>query len=119
MAELRTRYPRSAALEALLYLSAEESHDHISTIQLSDSGIAVTFERRSPRGEPTYPACENLLSPLTEGYGKPSSVVDAQEERTRNRRFEWKATEELMTLVCFQLPRRPLYAERLAITARH
>jgi hypothetical protein len=126
MAELKKRYPRSTALDTLVYLSDEESHDHISTIGLSSSSGArtltitfepATFERRRRGRVATYPSCEKSLSRLKGRYGNPADVVDAQEERARNRRFEWKTSTESLTLNCFRMPRQPLYAERLTITA--
>jgi hypothetical protein len=48
MAELRTRYPRSTALEAMVYLSDEESHDDISTIALSKLMLSCFRMPRQP-----------------------------------------------------------------------
>ena len=120
MADLKRRYPSSMALDTLVYLSDEESHDHISTIGLSSNSAArtltITFERRR-RGRATYPLCGQSLSRLKESYGSPADVMDAQEERARQRRFKWNTSTESLTLACFQMPRQPLYAERLTITS--
>ena len=120
VAELKQRYPRSTFLDTLVYISNEESHDDISTIRLSNNGrtrtISITFERQRA-GSATYPACDNLVALLTNEYGKPANVVDAQEEQSRNRRFEWKTPGESLTLNCFRLPQQPLYAERLTIAS--
>ena len=120
LAELKQRYPQSTFLDTLVYVSEKESHDDISTIGLSNNGgmrtIAVSFERQRG-GKPTYPACEKLVAFLTSQYGTPANITDAQEERTRNRRFEWKMAGEALTLSCFRLPQQPLYAERLAIAS--
>ena len=119
-AELKKRYPRSTAVDTLVYLSDEESHDHISTIGLSSNGAArtltITFEQQRGRTA-TYPLCEQSLSRLKERYGNPANVVDGQEERAQNRRFEWNTPSESLRLHCFQMPRQPLYAERLTITS--
>lgn len=121
MAELKQRYPKSHAVEALVRLSDEESHDHISTIGLSSNRgvrtLAITFERQQRGRKPTYPSCDSLQAPLRERYGDPASIVDTQEERARNRRFEWKTPAETLTLRCFRMPRQPLYAERLTISS--
>ena len=121
MAELKKRYPKSTALDTLVYLSDEESHDHISTVGLSSNGaartITIAFERQI-QGRATYPLCEQMLSRLKEQYGNPANAMDAQEERARNRRYQWKTSTESLTLNCFQLPRQPQYAERLTITSR-
>jgi hypothetical protein len=123
MAELTKRYPRSMVLDTFVYLSDEDSHDDISTIGLSRNGdvrtLTITFERQHPAGRPTYPLCEKLLSLLEERYRNPANVVDAQEERARNRRFEWKTSAESLRLSCFQMARQPLYAERLTIASAH
>ena len=108
MADLKKRYPRSTAIDALVYLSEEEAHDSISTIGLSSEGAAraltITFERRR-QGRATYPSCERLLSRLKERYGSPVNVTTAQEERARNWRFEWSTSAESLTLNCFRMPR--------------
>jgi hypothetical protein len=121
MADLKKRYPRSTALDTLLYLSNEESHDHISTIGLSSSGAArtltITFERQR-QGRATYPSCGDSLSRLKERYGNPTHVTEASEERARNWRFEWNTSTESLALSCFRMPRQPQYAERLTITSR-
>ena len=121
MAELKQRYPKSHAQEALIRLSDEESHDHISTIGLSTNRgvrtLALTFERQQRGGKPTYPLCDDLQLPLRDRYGDPVSIVDTQQERERNRRFEWKTPTETLMLRCFRMPRQPLYAERLAISS--
>ena len=121
MTDLKKRYPRSTALDTLVYLSDEESHEHISTIGLSRNGAArtliITFERQR-RGRATYPSCGRSLSLLKERYGNPTRVTEAQEERARNRRFEWNTATESLTLDCFRMPRQPQYAERLTIASR-
>jgi len=120
VAELKQRYPRSTFLDTLVYVTNEESHDDISTIGLGNNGrirtIAITFERQRA-GRTTYPACDNLVALFTTQHGRPANIVDAQEEQSRNRRFEWKASGESLTLNCFRLPQQPLYAERLTIAS--
>ena len=121
MADLKKRYPKSTALDTLVYLSDEESHDHISTVGVSRNGpartITIAFERQI-QGRATYPLCEQLVSRLKARYGNPANATDAQEERARNRRFEWKTSAESLTLSCFQGPRQPRYAERLTMASR-
>jgi hypothetical protein len=121
MADLQTRYPRSTALDTVVYVSTEETHDHISTIGLSSNGAArtlsIAFEREQRGGRAMYPSCEKLLGVLTDRYGTPANVVDAQEEKAHNRRFHWKRSAERLTLSCFRMPRQPLYAERLTIAS--
>jgi hypothetical protein len=120
MAELKQRYPHSTFVDTLVYVSDKESHDDISTIGLSTDSrlrtLVITFERQRG-GRPTYPACENLVAFITNQYGRPANIVDAQEEQARNRRFEWKTSGESLTLNCFRLPQQPLSAERLTIAS--
>ena len=120
LAELKQRYPQSTFLDTLVYVSEKESHDDISTIGLSSNGrmraIAISFERQRS-GKPTYPACDRLVAYLTKQYGTPANVIDAQEEQARNRRVEWKTSEESLTLSCFRRAQQPLYAERLTIAS--
>ena len=121
LADLKKRYPSSVAVDTLVYLSDEESHDHISTIGLRSNGpartLTITFERRR-EGRVTYPSCGQSLSRLKERYGSPANVVDAQEERALKRQYEWTTPTEALTLDCFRMPRQPLYAERLTIRSR-
>ena len=120
MADLKKRYPNSVAVDTLIYLSDEESHDHISTIGVSSNGpartLTITFERRR-EGRATYPSCGQSLSRLKERYGTPANVLDAQEERALKRRYQWTTATEALTLDCFRMPRQPLYAERLTIAS--
>ena len=118
--DLRSRYPQSEIVDdGLVYVSEKDSHDHISTIQLSGGRPArilhIAFERRGRDGAPSYPQCANVLSALQQRYGRPASVIDAREERARNRRFDWKAPAETLTLRCFRMPREPLYAESITM----
>ena len=121
MADLQTRYPRSTALETMVYVSTEETHDHISTIGLSSNGVArtlsIAFEREQRDGRATYPSCKKLLGVLRDRYGTPANVVDAQEEQAHNRRFQWERPGERLTLSCFRMPGQRLYAERLTIAS--
>jgi len=68
MADLNERYPRSTFVDTLVYVSEQESHDSISTIGLGHDGalhtLAITFERQRA-GRLTYPACEQLVSLIT------------------------------------------------------
>jgi hypothetical protein len=118
MEELRVKYPHSTGIDELMYLSDQDSHDDISAIGLSGSRSARTltihFERQR-NGTAVYPACENLLATVERRYGRPAKIVDAQEEQARNRRFEWNTTAETLTLRCFRMPPKPLYAERITI----
>ena len=123
MKDLRLKYPQSQVLDdRLVYLSEKESHDHISTIGLSGTGSArslqITFERRQRDGKATYPPCQKLLSGLEQRYGRPARIVDGQEEQARNRRFEWNTSAETLTLGCFEMPRQPLYVERITIASK-
>lgn len=120
MAELQQRYPRSTFLDSLVYLSEQDSHDGISTIGLAQNvpvrRLTITFERQRA-GKPTYPACESLVASITDRYGRPAAVADAQEEQARNRRFAWKSAGQSLTLNCFRFGSQPLYAERLTIAS--
>jgi hypothetical protein len=118
MEELKVKYPRSTPTDGFIYLSDQDSHDDISTIGVSGPGSARTltihFERQR-KGTPAYPACEKVLAHVQRRYGRPARIVDAQEEQSRNRRFEWNTTAETLTLSCFRMPRQSLYAERITI----
>lgn len=120
MVELKARYPSSPAVGGLIHVAENESHDGVSTVAVRTEGavkiLSITFER-AHGSERRYPLCEKMLGALAGQYGAPSNVVEAQEERARNRRYEWAALGETMTLSCFSLPRQPMYAERLVISS--
>jgi hypothetical protein len=122
--DLKAKYPRSHFVdETLMQLRENESHDHISTIALSGSGGAKTlrifFERTHPAGKPIYPRCDDVLGVLQKRYGRPANIVDAAEEQALNRRFEWNRSVERLTLICFRMPRQPLFASELTIASRN
>ena len=68
-------------------------------------------------GRSLWDALAECFSRLRERYGNPANVMDAQEERAQNRRFQWNTSTESLTLNCFRMPRQPLCAERLTITS--
>jgi hypothetical protein len=121
--DLRVKYPRSSVVgDTLVHLSDTDAHDHISSIALSGSGAAkrlrIFFERNQQTGRPIYPRCEDVLTVLQKRYGSPTNIVDAAEEQALNRRFEWNAARETLTLMCFRMPRQPLYASELNIASK-
>ena len=123
MKDLLLKYPTSTVSDQRISVSAEDSHDDIGAIAVSDMGpgptVTIYFERLQRNGDPVYPPCAKLLSGLERRYGRPGSTMDAQEEEARNRRFVWNTSTESLTLSCFRMPRQPLYAERITITTRH
>ena len=121
LVDLKKKYARSTFVDQLMHVSDEDAHDGLGTVALGLIGgrqtLTLTFERQRRGARPSYPACAQMLSALERRYGRPAKTIDAAEEQARNRRFEWTSATESLTLSCFRMPRQPLYAERITISA--
>ena len=74
----------------------------------SASALKTSVPRRKP------PACATVAAPLKRRYGV-SKVVNATEERSRVQRHVWIGAGETLTLGCFSMGRKPMWAERITI----
>jgi hypothetical protein len=119
--DARKRYPRSSIVGRYVYVSDDDSHDHIHGIELADDGpnrrLKVSFERSRSR-RPEYPRCEEVLATIKKQHGEPSTVQEFDEERARTRRFTWRRGDEALSVVCFRFGRRAFSAADLTITTQ-
>ncbi len=107
---LRTRKPGRYALR----LSDDEARDHIYYVQadMRDGVIdrlwlllekpLVKADRRHPTrsNEARYPACSDVLKPLTAKYGKPDTAAPRWEEALQSFDYVWTRPPETMKLEC-------------------
>jgi hypothetical protein len=119
--DARKRYLRSSIVGHYVYVSDDDSHDHIHGIELPGDGpdrrLKLFFERSRPR-RPEYPRCAAMLAKIKKLYGEPSKVEEFDEEQARNRRFTWWRSDEALSLVCFRFGRQAFSAADLTITMR-
>jgi hypothetical protein len=105
---------RAASGTYVLRLAPRESHDHLYYLQATlHDGITerlwLLFEmplellkarEASSRNEARYPACNEVLNPLTAKYGKPQTLAPRTEEALESRDYVWTHPPEKMTLEC-------------------
>lgn len=97
-----------------LRLSDEEVPDHVYYVQadLRDGTTdrlwlllekpLITADRRHPTrsNEARYPACRDVLNPLTAKYGKPEALHPRREEALQSFDYVWTQAPETMKLEC-------------------
>jgi hypothetical protein len=109
----------------VLRLTPEQSRDHVNYVQANiREGVTerlwLSFERpldpagrRQPtRGnESRFPACYDVLKPLTVRYGKPDALAPRWEEALEYFEYVWTHLREAMKLECGRYDgRRSLFA---------
>jgi hypothetical protein len=107
---LRARRPGRYALR----LPSEEAHDHVYFVQADmREGVIerlwlllerplVRTDRRHPKrsNEARYPACNDVLKPLTAKHGKPAALAPRWEEALESFDYVWTQAPEVMKLEC-------------------
>jgi hypothetical protein len=107
---LRARRPGRYALR----VPAEEARDHVYYVQadIRDGATErlwlllekplIRADRRHPTrsNETRYPACSDVLKPLTEKYGKPEALPPRWEEALQSFDYVWTQAPEMMKLEC-------------------
>jgi len=109
----------------VLRMTPGESHDHLYYVQaevrdgiterlwlLLEMPLDVVKPRQLARGnEARYPACNDVLSPLTAKYGKPEVLAPRWEEELESFDYVWARSPELMKLQCGRYSgRKPVFA---------
>ena len=98
----------------VLRLTPGESHEHVYYVQAEVRGgvterlwlllempVDRVKPRQPPRGnEARYPACHDVLSPLTAKYGKPEALAPRWEEALESFDYVWTRSPEVMKLQC-------------------
>jgi hypothetical protein len=92
----------------------EESHDHVYFVQaevrqgaterlwlLLENPIDTAGHRKLARSnEARYPACDDVLRPLTARYGKPDALAPRWEEALQSYDYVWTRLPDAMKLEC-------------------
>jgi hypothetical protein len=95
-------------------LTPDESFDHIYYIQaniregmterlwlLLEKPIdAARHRKRARSNETRYPACDDVLKPLTAQYGKPDALAPRWEEALQSFDYVWTRLPDAMKLEC-------------------
>jgi hypothetical protein len=98
----------------VLRLTPGESHEHLYYVQaevregiterlwlLLEMPLDLVKSRQPARGnEARYPACHDVLSPLTAKYGKPEALAPRWEEALESFDYVWTHLPEVMKLQC-------------------
>jgi hypothetical protein len=109
----------------VLRLTPGESHDHLYYVQaevreniaerlwlLLEMPLDLVNPRQPAGGnEARYPACNDVLSPLTAKYGKPEALAPRWEESLESFDYVWTHSPEVMKLQCGRYSgRKPVFA---------
>jgi hypothetical protein len=95
-------------------LTPEESRDHVHYIQASiregiterlwlllEKPLDTVGHRKPTTGkEARYPACNDVLNPLTAKYGKPDALAPRWEESLQSFDYVWTRLPDAMKLEC-------------------
>jgi hypothetical protein len=95
-------------------LTPDESHDHVYYIQaniregtterlwlLLEKSIDMVGHRKpATANEARYPACNDVLKPLTAKYGKPDALAPRWEEALQSFDYVWTHLPDAMKLEC-------------------
>jgi hypothetical protein len=98
----------------VLRLTPGESHQHLYYVQaevrqgvterlwlLLETPLDLVKPRQPARGnQARYPACNDVLSPLTAKYGKPEALAPRREEALESFDYVWTRSPETMKLQC-------------------
>ncbi len=98
----------------VLRLTPDESHDHVYYIQanvrqgvterlwlLLEKPLDMIGHRQPTRSnEERYPACNDVLKPLTAKYGKPDALAPRWEEALQSFDYVWTHLPDSMKLEC-------------------
>jgi hypothetical protein len=114
-----SEFPHSERGGGYIYVSPEDSRDHIYGIGISGAGdnrlVRMSFERRRERGRPEYPACAAVQSRIAGQFGRPDRSRRFSEEATERWDRVWVRGREELTLMCFRNGSGRLWAEAVVI----
>lgn len=120
--QVATRYPHSDRVGSYIHVAPNDSHDHISGIEISGAGatrrVRVSFESRRQGQQPEYPTCAHVQAKLEKRFGPPSSIRRFAEEASRRADRLWRSRTEVLTLICFGGSRGQWLAEAVQINRR-
>jgi hypothetical protein len=102
LSEAKRRYPGSYEANSHIYVSEDDSHDHIYGISISSTRTLLHFERRLENGGVLYPLCRSLFDQIFTSYGGPDVVQSFNEEASPVHRRVWNKGNERLVLRCFE-----------------
>jgi hypothetical protein len=102
LSEAKKRYPRSYEANSYIYVSEDDSHNHIYGISISSTRTLLHFEKRLENGGVSYPLCRTQFDQIFTSYGGPHVVQKFNEEASSVHRRVWKKGIERLVLTCFE-----------------
>jgi hypothetical protein len=108
------RYPDSKEAHSYIYISKNNTHDHIYGISIRSSGIFLFLEKRLESGGVSYPLCRTKFDEIYPSYGGPDLVRKYNEEAMPVHLRIWKKGRERLALRCFEAE-GTRYAERVEL----
>jgi hypothetical protein len=122
LTQVAARYPHSTPQGDYLRLEPQDVHDHISSIEVSGSGLArrvrIAFELQDAAGRARYPRCEEIEARLVAPFGAPKEIRRFSEEAALRADRVWRSDTEELVLLCFRMSEGLLLAEAVQITRR-
>ena len=117
--QVARRYVHSSRTGEYIYVAPEDSHDHISAIEISGAGalrrVRISFEFRRRGQPPDFPHCAKVQTKLEQRFGPPSSIRRFTEEASRRMDRAWRSPTQELTLICFGGPGGRWFAEAVQI----
>lgn len=114
--QVQARYSSSELSGSHLFISEQDSHDHIYGISVYDHQTLLAFERKAYSGEVSYPLCRSIFNKIFSAYGGPHIVQRFHEETMQTHRRVWRNGDERIALRCFEKG-GSRYAERVELYA--
>lgn len=102
------RLPPEEARDHVYYVSADMRDGTIERLWLLLEKPLIKADPRHPTrsNEARYPACGDVLAPLTAKYGKPDALAPRWEEALQSFDYVWTRAPEVMKLECGRYDRR-------------
>ncbi len=114
-----SEFPHSERAGQYIYVSPEDSRDHIYGIGISGAGnnrfVRISFERQRERRRLEYPTCATVQSQIARQFGRPDDTRRFAEEATTRSDRLWVRGSEELTLMCFRSGSARLWAEAVVI----
>ena len=102
LGKVKARYPGSSEANSYIYVSEDDSHNHIYGISISGTRTLLVFEKRLEGGGVSYPLCRTQFDKIYSSYGGPHIVRKFNEEVMQVHRRVWIEGKERLALWCFE-----------------
>ena len=103
LSEAKSRYQGSYEANSYIYVSEDDSQNHIYGISISSTRTLLHFEKRLEHGGVSYPLCRTQFDEIFTFYGGPDVVQKFNEEASPVHRRIWKKDNERLALRCFEM----------------